>query len=238
MKLKPLYMYGIIFVIIVAGIVITSSNNNEELTTTSNPMENKEMPRDAVHQGMNGMGEDAPSKTNVREDFWTKLEDSKAAYEANPNDTVAMKNYAQTLGMSHQTEQAIELYEKILAIDPSRIDILHAEGLAFYNNQNYQMSEVVTKKIIWSMSLAISIAGCAAPVMQDSSDTMSVVQASDGKAHAVDGRGRFREIYCAVNNDHGQELPDYRPCDEALVSVPPASAATGRPVNLGAQKSR
>ena len=148
MRLKPLYMYGIIFVIIIAGIIITSSNNNEELTTVSNPSNNKEMPKDAVHQGMNEMGEDAPSKNNVREDFWATLEENKQVYEANPNDTLAMKNYAQTLGMSHQTDKAIELYEKILAIDPNRIDILLAEGLAFYNNQNFQMSEVVTKKII------------------------------------------------------------------------------------------
>jgi tetratricopeptide (TPR) repeat protein len=141
-------MYGIIFVIIIAGIVITSSNNKEELTTISNPSSDMEMPKDAVHQGMNGMGEDTPSKNNVREDFGTKLEEYKLAHETNPNDTLAMKNYAQTLGMSHQTEKAIELYEKILAIDPNRTDILLAEGLAFYNNQNYQMAEVVTKKII------------------------------------------------------------------------------------------
>ena len=95
--------------------------------------------------------------------------------------------------------------------------------------------KVVTKRSVWSMSLAICIAGCAAPVVQDSSDTMSVVLAPDGKAHAVDGRGRFREIYCAVNDDHGQELPDYRPCDEALVSVPPMAEADGSPVKLGAQ---
>ena len=141
-------MYGIIFVIIIAVIVFTSSNGNEELTTTSNPQGEMGMPNDAVHKGMGGMTNDGPSKSNVKEDFWTKLENSKIELEKNPNDTLAMKNYAQMLGMSHQTEEAIALYEKILAIDPNRMDILLAEGLAFFNEQNYKMAEVVTKRII------------------------------------------------------------------------------------------
>ncbi len=160
MKLKPLYMYGVIFVIIIAAIVVTSSNNSKESTAMSNPNANSEMPNDATHQGMGqmptdaihqGMGkvsDDAPSKDNVREDFWTKMEQYKADIKANPSDTVAMKNYAQILGMSHQTEEAIKLYEKILAIDPNRIDVLLAEGLAYYTDQNYKMAEAVTKKII------------------------------------------------------------------------------------------
>jgi len=147
MKFKPLYMYGIIFVIIIAAIIFTSSNDKEELTAVSNPLGEAEMPKDAVHQGMGGVN-DGPSKSNVREDFWAKMDQYKADLEANPNDTLAMKNYAQMLGMAHQTEEAIELYEKILAIDPNRIDILLAEGLTFYNNQNYMMAEVVVKKII------------------------------------------------------------------------------------------
>jgi len=141
-------MYGIIFVIIIAAIVFTSSNNKEELTAVSNPQGEMGIPNDAVHQGMGGVNNDGPSKSNVREDFWAKMDKYKADLEANPNDTLAMRNYAQMLGMSHQTEQAIELYEKILAIDPNRMDILLAEGLAFYNDQNYQMAEVVTKRII------------------------------------------------------------------------------------------
>ena len=148
MKFKPLYMYGIIFVLIIAVIIFTSSNGNKELTEVSSFQNEIGMPNDAVHQGMNGTSEGAPSKSNVRGDFWTKLEKSKADLVANPNDTLAMKNYAQVLGMSHQTEKAIKLYEKILSIDPNRVDILLAEGLAFYNDQNYKMAEVVTKKII------------------------------------------------------------------------------------------
>jgi len=141
-------MYGIIFVIIIATIVLTSTSNNEEMTKVTDPNAEMGMPQDSIHKGMNGMGEGVPSKSNVREDFWSKLDSTKIAYEANPEDTVAMKKYALMLGMSHQTEKALELYEKILAKDPTRVDILLAEGLAFYYDQNFAMAEVVTKKII------------------------------------------------------------------------------------------
>jgi hypothetical protein len=52
-------------------------------------------------------------------------------------------------------------------------------------------------------------------------------------AGIADGRGRFREIYCAVREDHGRLLPDDLPCDDALRRAPDEPPPTGRPVHLG-----
>ncbi|MEJ2534514.1 MAG: hypothetical protein P8008_03370 [Gammaproteobacteria bacterium] len=53
----------------------------------------------------------------------------------------------------------------------------------------------------------------------------------------MDDRARFREIFCAVMDDHGAGLPDHRPCDEALTRVAGEPAPTGRPVVLGPARS-
>jgi hypothetical protein len=53
------------------------------------------------------------------------------------------------------------------------------------------------------------------------------------QAGVVDQRGRFREIFCALSVDHGADLPDHRPCEQALHQLLGEAPADGRAVNLG-----
>jgi hypothetical protein len=72
------------------------------------------------------------------------------------------------------------------------------------------------------ISLALTAGGCApAPIVPDDADTIATVFDDASSLQATDGRARFRKIFCAVNADHGQALPDFRPCEEALRKVSP-----------------
>ncbi len=76
--------------------------------------------------------------------------------------------------------------------------------------------------------------GCASQPLVPFSYTIDPVSFEPGNLYGVtDGRARFREIFCAANQDHGETLPDYRPCEEALVRFDEEPPPTGKPVDLG-----
>jgi hypothetical protein len=86
-------------------------------------------------------------------------------------------------------------------------------------------------RVLW---LGLIVAGCASqPLLQDGDETPPLALVPVGEAGIIDQRGRFREIFCALNDDHGAELPDHRPCDQALHDLPGETPGDGRPVNLG-----
>ncbi len=79
--------------------------------------------------------------------------------------------------------------------------------------------------------LLVACAGTA-PEQPPVEQTIAEVQTYIASEDVTDGRGRFREIFCAVLEAHGRELPDYRPCEEALRRTGPEMSATGAPVSL------
>ena len=86
---------------------------------------------------------------------------------------------------------------------------------------------------------AALVAGCAgAPLVPWSADTPPLALVPATSAGVVDKRARFREIYCAVLEAHGHELPDYRACDDALARVGSEPVGSARPVELGMSRRR
>lgn len=82
--------------------------------------------------------------------------------------------------------------------------------------------------------LALFLVACASePKIPYSTDFDPLAEMPQSNGGITDGRGRFREIFCAVLEDHGQDMPDYRPCDEALTRVGQEPSGSGREVDLG-----
>jgi pimeloyl-ACP methyl ester carboxylesterase len=87
------------------------------------------------------------------------------------------------------------------------------------------------------LALALSLlllSGCAAapPKVPWSRQLDPLVIGDPASGGVLDGRARFREILCAVNADHGADLPDYRPCAETLREVGVEPPPSGAPVSL------
>lgn len=89
------------------------------------------------------------------------------------------------------------------------------------------------------LRLALSFVAAVVSLAVCACSTTTVSPYSEDPASLVlpqgvdDQRGRFREIFCAVLEERGSALPDYRPCDEALTRYGSEAGATGRDVELG-----
>jgi hypothetical protein len=90
-----------------------------------------------------------------------------------------------------------------------------------------------------ALGVLLALAGCASPPLAPfTTDSPPLVLVPAAQAGVQDQRGRFREVYCAVLQARAGEVPDHRPCDDALTRLGSEPAGSGRPVALGPSKRR
>ncbi len=90
-------------------------------------------------------------------------------------------------------------------------------------------------RLVIAVAVTAALIGACAPQPMSpySQETVPLVLLPASQAGIQDERGRFREVFCAVLEKRGNTLPDYRPCEEALVRVGAEPEGTGKPVELG-----
>lgn len=143
---SPKVFYPLLLAVLVVGVVLyTQFGETQESNTIAKTQTNK-MPMDEAHNGMGGEG--TPSSANVSKDFLQEVETLKQKVEANPKDTLSMREYAELLHASHKQDLAIKYYEKILNINPKRTDIMFALSIVYFDQQNFGKSEEYVNKIL------------------------------------------------------------------------------------------
>ena len=84
------------------------------------------------------------------------------------------------------------------------------------------------------VAAGLNLGACSTrPLLPYTVETPPLTLVPATRAGIDDKRARFREIFCEVLEARGTELPDYRPCDEALTRVGQEPKGTGQPVELG-----
>jgi tetratricopeptide (TPR) repeat protein len=146
MKFKPIYLYGVVILIaIITLLVVTQTDSNEK---TNVDITNKQMPMDDVHKKLNNGVIQNPSGSNVSEEVKHKIDVMKKDVDANPNDTLKMREYADFLAAAHKPEEALSYYQKIIDKDKKRKDVYFAITFVYYTKGDFVKAEEVTQTML------------------------------------------------------------------------------------------
>ena len=144
MKIKPLYIYLSVFVVF--GIAVILFSRNAQKGDSFNPnVSQSQMPNDDVHKGMSS--DNGPSKANVSPDAIAKMNALKESADKNPKDTATVRQYADLI-VFHKPDEAAGYYQKILDMDPKRVDVLLQMTLIYFNKGDYNKAEEFTNRIL------------------------------------------------------------------------------------------
>ncbi|NWF88126.1 MAG: tetratricopeptide repeat protein [Ignavibacteriaceae bacterium] len=146
MKFKLRYLYGALLLIVVLTFFLVNNNNDKQKALLTGEIENKEMPDDAVHKGLENSN--SPNKSNVSSSVFERLEKMKSEVAQNPTDTSKLKELADFLTAAHKPDEAIPYYEKILKIDPINIDVLFNLSYIYNNKLDFVRAETYTNRIL------------------------------------------------------------------------------------------
>jgi tetratricopeptide (TPR) repeat protein len=148
MKFKPIYLYGIIALAVVITLFVVSQSNSSSDEKVNVDITNKQMPNDDVHKKLNNGMMQNPSGSNVSEEVKHKIDVMKKDVEANPTDTLKMREYADFLAAAHKPDEALLCYQKILDKDKKRKDIYFAITFVHYTKGDLVKAEEVTQTML------------------------------------------------------------------------------------------
>lgn len=154
-KIKPLYIYVSGFIIIIILFVLMQQNNNSTPSTApvgnmppSDNIAGKQMPEDSIHKGLQNPLAQTPGKNNVMPSIKQHMDELKKAVDEHPRDTLKIREYADFLSDAHMDDQALSNYQKILKVNPRRIDVLSSMVYLYFDKNDLVNAKNVLNKIL------------------------------------------------------------------------------------------
>jgi len=149
-KIKPLYLYlGGIVLGIISLFIFANIRNDKTKEVKAPPIVNGQtLPNDPIHNGLVNPIAQKPDKSNVMPEIKQHMEELKRAVIDHPNDTLKIREYADFLTDAQMTDKAIKYYQKILRINPRRVDIMSSLVYIYFSEKNLKEAESYLNKIL------------------------------------------------------------------------------------------